>query len=166
VGTADLNEQLVRLVRTLHLVRTQMGARSPGGVPWATYTVLFHLANGGPRRAGALADCVHVDPSTVSRQIDQLVRMGLVERRADPQDRRATLVAATEAGTALHRRVRQARERMLAGLLGDWPARDVDRLTELLTRLNDDLTAGMSDVVATLTESPSAETSDDHSTGA
>jgi DNA-binding MarR family transcriptional regulator len=152
--TGNLNEQLVRLSRTLHSLRTHMAARAPGDVPWPTYTLLFHLVTGGPRRAGALAECVHVDPSTVSRQVDQLVRMGLVERRADPDDGRATLLAATEAGRALHRRARQFRERMLGQLLAHWPTDDVDRLTELLTRLNDDLTAGMPDLLAAMSPEP------------
>jgi DNA-binding MarR family transcriptional regulator len=150
MDAGELNTQLVRLARTLHVLRAHIAAHSPGGVPWATYTLLFHLVTGGPRRAGALAECVRVDPSTVSRQIDQLVRMGLVERRADADDGRATLVAATEAGHEVHRRVRNARERMLTDLLVDWAPSDVDRLTELLARLNDDLTAGLPDLLVSM----------------
>jgi hypothetical protein len=52
----------------------------------------------GPRRAGALADAVHSDPSTISRQIGHLVKLGYVERTADPEDGRATLLAATDEG--------------------------------------------------------------------
>lgn len=151
---ADLNQQLLQLARTLHILRSHVASHSPGGVPWATYTLLFHLVTGGPRRAGALADCVQVDPSTASRQIDQLVRMGLVERRADPDDGRATLLVPTEEGRALHGRVHASRERMLAGLLADWSDDDLDLLARLLSRLNDDLTAGMPQLLEAMTTDP------------
>jgi DNA-binding MarR family transcriptional regulator len=139
----ELNEQLLLLTRAMHVLRTHLATAAPGGVPWATYTLLFHLVTGGPRRASALAECVYVDPSTVSRQVDQLVRLGLVERRADPADGRATLLAATEAGRGVYRRIRSARDRMVAGLLTDWPAEDVAALNELLGRLNTRLADAM-----------------------
>jgi DNA-binding MarR family transcriptional regulator len=113
--------------------------------------VLFHLVKDGPRRAGALAECAQVDASTASRHIDQLVRLGLVERRADPDDGRATQLVATDAGREMHARVLAARERMMADLLSDWPAEDVDTLAALLARLNHDLGTGMPRLLATMT---------------
>ena len=50
----------------------------------------------GPHRSNALAEAVHSDPSTVSRQIAALVKVGYVERRPDPADGRACLLAATD----------------------------------------------------------------------
>lgn len=143
MGVGDLNTQLMRLARVLQALRQHASTHAPGGVPWATYSLLFHLVVDGPRRSGELAQCVHADASTVSRQVDQLVRMGLVERRADPRDGRATQLVATEAGRQLHARVRADRERMLADVLAHWPAEDLDRLTALLGALVDDLTAAL-----------------------
>lgn len=154
----DLNAELMRLARTLNVMRTRLASHSPGGVPWATYTLLFHLVNEGPRRAGALADCARVDASTVSRQVDQLVRMGLVERRADPADGRASQLVATEAGHQVHARVRAARERMLAGVLADWDTADVDLLTGLLARLNEDMTARLPELLEALVDEDPAAT--------
>ena len=58
-----------------------------GGAP--LHFLLVHLVKGGPQRSGALAEAVHSDPSTISRQVAHLVRLGLVERTADPEDREA-----------------------------------------------------------------------------
>ena len=147
---SDLNNELMRLARTLHVLRTHLAALAPGGVPWATYGLLFHLATSGPCRARDLAGSVHVDASTVSRQVDQLVRMGLVERRADPDDGRASQLVATEAGRELHARVREARERMLDELLADWDPHDVAELARLLSRLNADMGERLPQLMATM----------------
>lgn len=167
-----LNQEILQLTRATHAMRHHVATHTAGGVQWSTYTVLFHLVSGGPRRASALAECVYVDPSTISRQVDQLVKLGLVERRADPADGRATLLAATPTGVEMHRRLRASRDRMLADLLQDWPAEDVARLTELLGRFNEDMAAAMpqllasltatsADVTAGLTTSHPADTQDD-----
>jgi DNA-binding MarR family transcriptional regulator len=139
----ELNQQVLQLTRAVHVMRTHLAATAPQGVQWSTYGLLFHLTTGGPRRAGALAECVFVDPSTVSRQVDQLVRLGLVERRADPDDGRATLLAATEAGLELHRRMRERRNRVTAEMLASWAPSDVRTLTELLGRFTTEMAEQM-----------------------
>lgn len=147
---SDLNQQVVQLTRAVHVMRTQMSAHAPAGVQWSTYVLLFHLATGGPRRAGALAESVCVDPSTISRQIDQLVKLGLVERRADPQDGRATLLAATEDGVALHRTMRKRRDHVTAELLTAWSPDDVRALAHLLSRFTADVIDSMPALLSTL----------------
>ena len=80
-------------------MRQQLAASrstSGDGVEWAAYGLLFQLVNDGPRRSSALAETACVDPSTVSRQVAQLVKAGLVERQSDPEDGRASLLVATE----------------------------------------------------------------------
>ena len=89
--------------------------------------LLFQLCKDGPQRSSALAATVCVDPSTVSRQIADLVDLGLVERRADPQDGRASLLAATEAGQERHRLLHERRDRAFAVMLADWSDEDVRR---------------------------------------
>jgi DNA-binding MarR family transcriptional regulator len=155
----SLNEELMRFARTLHSLRSHVTTNTAAGVPWATFGMLFHLVTEGPRRAGELAAAAHVDASTASRQIDQLVRMGLVERQADPDDGRATRLVATDAGRQVHAEVRASRERMLADVLADWSGEDVDRLAGLLGRLNDDMTARLPDLVTRMTADSSTATS-------
>src|SRR5262245_11500612 len=69
-----------------------------GGFDRSAFILLKNLIHMGPSRSSALAAAVHSDPSTVSRQVAALVRDGLVERRADQDDGRASLLAATPAG--------------------------------------------------------------------
>lgn len=132
-----LNTELYQLMRTMQTLKNSINR---DGVPHSTYLLLFRLISDGPRRAGALAEAVGTDPSTVSRQIDWLVRSGLVERQADPSDGRATLLVATEAGVATQEQMRAARDRMTAGVLSAWPPDEIEHLTHLLARFTADLT--------------------------
>ncbi|GAA1185926.1 DNA-binding MarR family transcriptional regulator [Kitasatospora gansuensis] len=56
------------------------------------------LATETPVPMRRIADRLHAEPSNVTAIIDRLAARGLVERQADPADRRVKLVAATEAG--------------------------------------------------------------------
>ncbi len=133
-----LSSELVRLVRLVDRVRADCGARCRGGLEQAAYVLLSHLLTDGPQRISALAEAVHSDPSTVSRQTAQLVARGLVERRPDPQDGRAARLIPTEAGLAVHDEHRRMRNQHTAAVLADWPAQDVRQLVALLGRLNTD----------------------------
>lgn len=118
-------------------MRTQMASRGQDAVEWAAYGLLFQLANDGPKRSSALAESACVDPSTVSRQVGQLVTAGLVERQADPEDGRATLLAATPSGHDVYAAKLERRRELFSRLVQDWSAQDVKKFTDLLRRLND-----------------------------
>jgi DNA-binding MarR family transcriptional regulator len=137
---AALSEQVLRLHRGFNTMRQQLtanNATSGDGVEWAAYGLLFQLVNDGPRRSSALAEAACVDPSTVSRQVTQLVKAGLLTRQSDPEDGRASLLVATERGRAAYTQKREHRLRLFAHLLESWPEADVVALTDLLSRFND-----------------------------
>lgn len=110
-------------------------------VDMAGYHVLAYLDVEGPQRAGDIATAFGSDPSTISRQVAALVRTGLVERRADPGDGRASLLAATDEGVRVIETERRRRARVIASVLGDWSPDDRAALTGLLTRFLDDYQA-------------------------
>lgn len=109
------------------------GAIAPGAVP-----MLAHLVKGGPMRSSGLAEVTGLDPSTVSRQVDNLVKAGLVRRTADPEDGRATLLVATEQGDAEFAIYRRRVAELLDAVLQDWTVDQVENLTVSLRRLNED----------------------------
>src|SRR5690242_9008820 len=136
--TADeIGSQLVRLVRLIERVQAHYQSEHPDAVDRATYLLLVHLVKDGARRAGALAEAVHSDPSTVSRQVAHLVRLGLVERVADPADGRATLLVATDEGRRVFDENRQLRNRGIASLMHEWTDEDRATFARLLTRFTD-----------------------------
>jgi DNA-binding MarR family transcriptional regulator len=134
----NLGYQLVRLVGMTSRAKAQFANAAVAGIERAAYALLAHLVLAGPQRTTALADAVHSDTSTVSRQVSALVQHGLVERKADPEDGRACLLVATEAGQATFNRARAERTKHIAAMLADWPASDRRTLVMLLDRFNDD----------------------------
>ena len=128
----ELGRQLARFGRAMVRYKAQQAA-SVGEAANAAYGLLFPLAE-RPQRAGALADAVHADPSTVSRQIAQLVDRGLVERQPDPGDGRACVLVPTAAGHETMDALRRQRDEHLAAVLQHWPSDDVDALVGLLSR--------------------------------
>lgn len=136
-GTVGI--ELTRLVRLIDRKAAAHRAEHPDAVEPSTYLLLVHLVKGGPQRAVTLAESVHSDPSTVSRQVAQLVRLGLVERTADPEDGRATLLAATAEGHRVFRENHRTRTERIAALLSHWEPADRRRFAELLGRFTTDI---------------------------
>lgn len=116
--------------------QASIGARmsKAGGFDRSAIILLKTLAGMGPSRSSALAAAVHSDPSTVSRQVAALVRDGFVERRADQEDGRASLLAATPEGLALLERQRRRMALALAKMLRNWDEAEVDLFVGLFER--------------------------------
>ena len=70
------------------------------GVTRPQWRVLSLLRRYGGSTQVALAEMMDVEPITLGRMIDRLQEAGLVERRADPADRRAWRVHLTPKGEA------------------------------------------------------------------
>ncbi|MDL5157694.1 MarR family winged helix-turn-helix transcriptional regulator [Actinomycetospora termitidis] len=124
--------QLIRLIR--HIERKRMTKPKDDGVERAAYVLLARLVISGPHRSNALAEAVHSDPSTVSRQVAALVRIGYVERRPDPADGRACLLAATAEGHRVFEANRDLRNRWISDVTSDWDEADRERLVALMDR--------------------------------
>lgn len=154
----DVSNQLVRLMRLIGSVKLQSAARTPNGLEWSTYNVLFHLVNGGPQRSKALAVRMHSDPSTISRQATALVELGLVERERDPDDGRAALLAASPAGHELFATMRARRDQMFQAVLTDWSTDDAVQLAALLGRFNADFEKHIVEVMHMVHPDPAAVT--------
>jgi DNA-binding MarR family transcriptional regulator len=151
---AELNHEITRHARLLHVLKSSMASLVPEGLDAAAFGLLITLVNGGPRRQGELAETCMLDPSTVSRHVGQLARAGYVERRPAPGDGRAVHLLATDEGEQVARELAQVRLKVISAALTDWAPDDVARLVVLLRRLNDDLDAFRPHVLTTITNSP------------
>ena len=138
----SLSDQLVQLIRVMHVLKTQLTSASQGpeARERAAHVLLFPLTRLGPLRQGALADLVHADPSTVSRHVTLLVDRGLVRRVADEQDGRASRLVVTPAGEAVLEQMRQERNSLLAQVTSDWAPDELASFTRQLHRFVRDLT--------------------------
>ncbi|HMQ19608.1 MAG TPA: MarR family transcriptional regulator [Sphingopyxis sp.] len=84
------------------LFRRAFNARTrDSGITALQWRLMIYLRRFEGIRQGPLAELIEVEPITLSRMVDRLAEAGLVERRADPTDRRAWLLHLTPRADAL-----------------------------------------------------------------
>ena len=88
------------------------------GLSMARTKVLRRLHEQGPTRQNVLAADLGLSPHSITDIVDGLERLGMAERRPDPTDRRAKLVAITDAGEAGLDVANVTRERLLKQIFG------------------------------------------------
>ncbi|MEW1586269.1 MarR family winged helix-turn-helix transcriptional regulator [Micromonospora vinacea] len=135
----ELGLRLYDLVRCIRLLKQHRADQHPA-IPAGMLGMLVQINQlSSDCHARDLADRTRLDASTVSRSVAALVAHGLIERRPDPSDRRATILALTPAGrTALadsHRWYGEVLERALA----DWAPGEVAALSAALGRFTGDI---------------------------
>lgn len=96
------------------------------------------IAGHGSLRLSALADHLRIAPRSATEVVDDLSRLGLAERRPDPDDRRATLVELTAAGVETGKAIQAAREAEGERFFAALNPEDRDDLTRILRKLLDD----------------------------
>jgi DNA-binding MarR family transcriptional regulator len=135
-------ELLARVRDVLKAVRLFKNQTPPGPtVPHGTLGVLASmngLGTTGCHVKDLAAHCA-LDPSTISRAVAVLVRDGLVQRAADPQDGRASTLALTSHGREVLDDTNAWYEDQLAEALKAWSTEDLAALSALLQRFCDDL---------------------------
>ncbi|MGA8382729.1 MAG: MarR family transcriptional regulator [Stellaceae bacterium] len=109
------------------------------GLTRAQSSVLAYLARQEGINQAALAQILDLEPITLARLLDRLQAAGLIERRADPKDRRAHLLYLTEAAYPLLDRIfalaAEVREEALAGIAEPDRIRLLDMLIEMKSNL-------------------------------
>jgi MarR family transcriptional regulator, transcriptional regulator for hemolysin len=88
--SAEFERDLFILIHDVaRLTRVEADRRARRmGMTRAQWTIIRRLANQPGRSQKELADLLEVEPITVARMVDRLEAAGMVERRADEQDRR------------------------------------------------------------------------------
>jgi len=140
VHAGRIEQQLTILLRRnqrIHLI-TQGGEVD---LDRSAYGIMCRLADEGPQRLGALAHTFGLDPSTITRQVQSLEGGGFARRRADPTDRRASILELTGVGEEVLEATREHRRAWLRAALGDWSDADQEEFGRLLERFNASLDA-------------------------
>ncbi len=101
-----------------------------------TYFILTHLAANGPMRGADLSDAFGMDKGGVSRQVQTLVDLGLVERQPAPEDRRAILLDATAEGRERLATVSRDRSDRFDERLSGWSDAELSAFASQLATYN------------------------------
>lgn len=135
----ELEQEVGVLIRR---VRRVIGIRARAiheSLQPASYLMLGHVAEHGPVRASAMAEIFDIDKGAISRQVQHLIDLGLIERTPDPVDGRATLLSITDEAVRRMEDVAEHRRRWLDQRLGDWSDADLAGFVRELGRYNEAL---------------------------
>lgn len=158
---AEIADEVINLIRTYQYLKTRIASVLDPEV--ASLFLLVRLVKGGPKRAKELSEVMCTDQSTVSRHVAGLVKAGLVERKADPDDGRASILVPTDEGIERVQEHFVNRGQAIEPLIADWPDTDRVHLLRLLHKYNTALDARREEVLGVMTGAHALQQSTHHS---
>jgi DNA-binding MarR family transcriptional regulator len=132
-GDESLSEAFWAVARQLREKSAE--ALAPWDITPAQLRAMGTLNRHGTMRLSELSDHLRIAPRTATEVVDALESRDLVRRRADPGDRRATLVEVTEHGVGILAEIRAARETEADRLFGRLSPADRADLARILSEL-------------------------------
>lgn len=100
------------------------------------YLVLTQVEADGPVRGSEIGESLMIDKGAVSRSLQHLIELGLLEREPDPDDGRAVLFSVSAEGRRIVRAVDDERRAMLGERFAGWCEQDLVDVATALHRYN------------------------------
>jgi DNA-binding MarR family transcriptional regulator len=132
-GDETLSEAFSSVARQLR--HTSQETLAPWDITPSHLRALRMLMRHGVMRLSELSDHLRIAARSTTEVVDALEARGLLERRPDPDDRRATLVALTEHGTSVLDAIRVARGTETERAFGRLSQTDRAHLARILRKL-------------------------------
>ncbi|MET3806331.1 DNA-binding MarR family transcriptional regulator [Nakamurella sp. UYEF19] len=152
---AEIADALISLMRLYGNLKAKVANTADPEI--AALFLLVRLVKDGPQRAKELAETTSADPSTVSRQVATLVKNGLIERKADPEDGRASILVPTELGVTRVQEHFVNRGQMIEPMIADWPDLDRSDFLRLLRCYTNRLESRRDEVIHTMSRTHSLQ---------
>jgi MarR family transcriptional regulator for hemolysin len=114
------------------------------GISRAQWGVLVRLDRSEGLKQSELAEMLDLQPISLTRLLDRLADNGLIERRDDPNDRRANRLYLTPAARPLLERLEGLGKAMMATVLEGLDTKANERLLGELALIKDNLRAAIS----------------------
>jgi DNA-binding MarR family transcriptional regulator len=134
-GDETLSEALLSVARQLR--GTSQATLAPWDITPGQLRALRVLGHHGAQRMSELSDHLHIAARSTTEVVDALESRGLVERRPDQVDRRATLAELTERGASVLSAIRAARGTEAERVFNRLSAADKAHLARILRILRD-----------------------------
>jgi len=130
------------IAETAHAMRRAFDRKAAMlGVTRAQWRVLFRLSRSPGLRQVELAEMLDVEPITLSRILDRLADAGLVDRLADPDDRRARRLHLTTKAEPTIVKLRRVADRLFAEAVAGIEPDDLARMKANLAAIRKNLAA-------------------------
>jgi len=135
-GTVDISSISWLLADASRLIRKLADRRlGAAGLTRAQWQALGNLRRIGPMTQAALAEMMEVETATIARLIDRLEAAGLIERKAEAQDRRVKLVTMTDKAAALMDEMGVIGQKLRDDMLVDLSPSELEGLIASLTTI-------------------------------
>src|SRR5258708_2055391 len=127
------------------------------GMTRAQWAVLARLEHNEGLKQSDLAEMLDLQPITLTRLVDRLCTNGLIERRADPSDRRVKRLYLTPAARPLMDRLAQLGEELMGTVLDGIDLATVERMIREFSRAKENLKSAIADNAEKLKSGKAAE---------
>ncbi|ATN36433.1 MarR family transcriptional regulator [Rhizobium sp. ACO-34A] len=105
------------------------------GITAAQWVVLIRIADGIGNTASELCQTLGYDSGAMTRMLDRLGKLGLVQRKPSIEDRRVTTISLTPAGEALYPRIKPIAIDVLSSHLRNFTPEEIEQLLGFLERI-------------------------------
>jgi len=124
--------------KTARLIQARaFGALRPLGIDPRHYVVLLLLEEVGPISQKVISEDLNIDPTIMVAIVDDLERLGLVRRDANPEDRRAYAVKLTSKGGRMIEKASRIMDSMETEFFRGLSETERTRLVATLKRLHE-----------------------------
>src|SRR3954451_8394974 len=131
---------LPEIGETAHTIRKAFTRRAAAlGVTGAQWKVLLKLSMKPGLRQVELADMLDIEPITLTRILDRLQDASLIERTADPADRRAWRLHVTAKAKPLVEKLRTLASEMTAEAFAGIDRKDIETARRVLAQARETL---------------------------
>ncbi len=131
----NVREVLQLLVRRFGLL--QKDSAQCCGISVIQSHILYEVSRRSRLSLNELSEALAVDTSTLSRQVQQLVESGLLDRTPDANDRRYVVLSLTDAGTRQTTTIASQMEEYIQHLFDHIPQGKQDQVLESLQIMNE-----------------------------
>lgn len=131
------SETLFRLRENVRLLTRKLGLLEKGeasccGVTLSQCHTIVEIGRAGSISVNDLANMLGLDKSTMSRTVNNLVEMGLVNREPNPENRRCLNIDLTAKGQALFLEIESSMEQYYRDVYGALPEDKREQVIESL----------------------------------
>ena len=142
--TESLDREILYVLNDVaRLMRTRADQRARTyGMTRAQWVILARLERQPGLSQNEIAAIVEVEPISVARLVDRLESRGLVERRADPKDRRVWRLHLTPAADPVLRDLKRHKEELRDEITAGVDPAELNSLIDGLLKLKANMTDG------------------------
>jgi len=135
-----MKELAWEIAETSRMMRRHFNRRAAGlGVTSAQWRALAWLSHEPRLKQVELAERLDVEPITAGRIVDRLEEAGLVERKADPVDRRAWRLVVTDKAQPIIERLTDLAEDMAGDIFVGLETEELEAVRAMLSRVRENI---------------------------